>query len=971
MNPDLIASSLRREITGEVLSDEWQRCMYASDASAYEILPKCVVLPKSVEDVVKVVRFANENNIPVIARGGGSGLAGQAVGDGIIVDLTRYMNRIIEVNDNDGYVVVEPGVYKGILDAELKKHGKFLPPDPSSANFCAVGGMIATNAGGAHTVKYGTTIDYVLALDVVLANGQVIHAGPLEIGSTEWRRMVDSNSLEGRIYAQLADLLLPKREAIESGFPRVRKNSCGYRLDRVLSGNVLDLSKVFVASEGTLGIVVRAWLKMIDRPRHRALALLGFGSTLQAAEAVPKILEMNPSALELLDSTVIDLARTSSEEFAAKVPASTNCLIFAEFDGDDEKNVRASMESLQAMLGELGARLVASSGDEQEIVMIWNVRKNALAYTMKIRSGTKKPIAFMEDAAVPVDKLGLLVAKLQEVYARHGLSYVIYGHAGDGNLHTRPLLDAGRSEDRRIMEQITQDLLAVIKNVRGSVSAEHGDGLARSEFVKDVYGDELYRLFASVKSLFDPKSILNPGKKIAEAGIFIQNLRYGHAKREEASTLNWEVEQGRVGRRITGYEKELSFENEVDLCHGCGACRELNFGLRMCPVFKGLSEEVSSCRGRNNVLRWLSKVDGLAKDFSLSDEYRDVIYRYCVQCKMCLVDCPSNVNVGKSMAEARAVYAKARGLPRGYRYFVNIDKYAALGCRLAPLSNWLMRSGFFRKMIEARTGIDARKKFPAFSRRTFDRVFEDYSRKKSHHDKSVAFFCDTYIRYVDPVLGIRIVRMLERNGFNVIFPEQMSSGLPALLEGAPDLGKEIAEHNVGSLYRYAAKDVPIICFSPSSSIALKMDYLNVLDTAESRTVAENTYDIHEFLSGLQRRNELDTDFRPVEEDEVGIHFHCHTIVQGADKHVLNLLRLIPNLKFHIVEKGCCGVGGSYSFIRDNYDLAMQIGSELFNAVRQERKVYTTGESCMLQIEEGSGRKVGLTIDLLARAYGLV
>ncbi|MGH9877498.1 MAG: FAD-linked oxidase C-terminal domain-containing protein, partial [Nitrososphaerales archaeon] len=510
----------------------------------------------------------------------------------------------------------------------------------------------------------------------------------------------------------------------------------------------------------------------------------------------------------------------------------------------------------------------------------------------------------------------------------------------------------------------------VITSVNGSVSAEHGDGLARSEFIKDVYGNEIYLLFVKVKELFDPKNILNPNKKVTLQGTFVKNFRYGYERREQKNILNWQINDSKVTTKITGYNTELSYGNEVDLCHGCGSCREQNFGLRMCPVYKGLNDEVSSCRGRNNVLRWLSKMDGLSKEFALTEEYRDIIYKYCVQCKMCLVDCPSNVNVGKSMAEARAAYAKVNGLPKGYEYFVNIDKHASLGCKLAPLSNFLMSNKLFRAILESKTGIDSRKRFPKFSKKTFDKVFEEYTHEtRTSFSKRVAFFCDTYIRYVDPMLGIRLVKMLQKNGYDVVFPEQMSSGLPALLEGAPDVGRQIAEYNVKHLHQYASKGIPVICFSPSSSIALKMDYLNVLDNEQTRTVAENTYDIHEFLSNLHGRNELDTNFRPIDE-EVGIHFHCHTIVQGVDKHVLNLLKLIPKLKYHIVEKGCCGVGGSYSFIKDNYDLSMQIGKELFNLVKQERKVYTTGESCMLQIEEGSNKNLGLTIDLIARAYGI-
>jgi FAD/FMN-containing dehydrogenase/Fe-S oxidoreductase len=944
--------TLRKIVSCRVLYDEWERCMYATDASAYEIMPKCIVLPESEDDVIKTVRFAYDNDIPVIARGGGSGLAGQAIGDGIILDFTRHMNRVIEINEKEDYVIAEPGVYKGILDMELKKYGKFLPPDPSSANYCAIGGMVATNASGAHTVKYGSTIDYVLALDVVLSNGDLIHAGPMDVHQLNEDR-------EGKLCRMLYELLQPKSELIKNAYPNVRKNSCGYRLDRVLHDDTLDLSKIFVASEGTLGVVVRCKFRIIDLPKQRTLMLLGFGSTLEASRSVPRIAQMKPSALELLDKTVIELASRSSEEFAGKIPADTNCLLFVEFD--DYQTVNNS-EVLLKMLPEINARCLAYSHDATEINMLWNIRKNALAYTMKIRSEQRKPIAFMEDPVVPVDKLGYLVERLQEVYGKHNLDYVIYGHAGDGNLHTRPLLDVGKSEDLEVMRDIANNVLKTIVEVRGSVSAEHGDGLARSEFIRDVYGDKLYALFKKVKEIFDPKNILNPSKKITQTGTFVKNFRYGYERRTSGTALNWRINN--YTSKITGYDEELDYDDEVDLCHGCGACRELNFGLRMCPVYKGMNDEVSSCRGRNNVLRWMNKVNGIAKEFAFSDEYRDAVYKYCVQCKMCLVDCPSNVNVGKSMAEARAAYAKVKGLPKGYEYFVNIDRYASMGCKLAPFSNFLMRNRLFRKVLE-RKGVDARKLFPEFSRRTFDELFKKYEQKQ--FERKVAFFADTYIRYSNPLLGIRIVKMLQRNEYEVIFPEQMSSGLPALLEGAPDTGRRMARYNVNSLYKHASKGTPTVCFSPSASMTLKMDYLNVLDNDETRTVAANTYDIHEFLHNLHN---VDINLQPVNED-VGLHFHCHTIVQGVDKHVRAVLKLIPGLKYHVVERGCCGVGGSYSFIKENYDLSMRIGRELFDAVREERKVYTTGESCMLQMQEGSGRVVGLTVDLLARSYGIL
>jgi FAD/FMN-containing dehydrogenase/Fe-S oxidoreductase len=964
MNPEFISESLK-SIEGDLLSDTWQRYMYATDASAYEIVPKCVVLPRSVGDVVKVVQFASQNGIPVIARGGGSGLAGQAIGDGIILDFTKYMNKVLELSTEENYVVVEPGLYKGVLDKELKGQGKFLPPDPSSANFCTLGGMIATNASGPHTVKYGSTIDYVLELEVVLSSGELLHTRPVQITSDGLEHV--ENTTEKLLLTSLLNILEANHDSIRNNFPKVRKNSCGYRIDRVLDHKVLNMSKLFVASEGSLGIVVKAKFRIMDLPKKKALMFVGFSDTLGASRSITKISMLKPSAVEMLDKTVIQFARSSSLEFATRVPEKTNCLLFVEFDGDDVEEVQRCVTEISTIVEQMGGSLISRSTDISEIGKLWDIRKNALSYTMKIRDGTKKPIAFMEDFVVPVDKLEFLVSTLHTVYGKHGLNYVIYGHAGDGNLHTRPLLDIGKTEDVKIMREITDDLLNAIKVANGSISGEHGDGLARSEFIKDVYGDEIYQLFVKIKELFDPKNIMNPNKKITTQGTFLQSFRYGYKRKELGNVLNWQIEDNRIQSEITGYKNELNYENEIDLCHGCGGCRELNFGWRMCPVYKGLNDEVASCRGRNNVLRWLVKVDGLAKEFALTKEYKDIIYKYCVQCKMCLVDCPSNVNVGKSMAEARAAYAKKMGLPRGYEYFVNIDKYASIGCKLAPLSNLLMNNLLFRKLLESRTGIDARKRFPKFSAKTFDRAFSEI--RQPEMDRHVVFFCDTYIRYVDPMLGIRIARMLERNRYGVVFPPQLSSGLPALLEGAPETGRQIAQYNVDNLYPYVSKEIPVVCFSPSSSIALKMDYLNVLDNERSRAVAENTYDIHEFLHHLHRRNDLNTNFRELDE-EVGIHFHCHTIVQGADKHVKKLLSLIPKLRYHVVEKGCCGVGGSYSFIKDNYDLAMQIGKELFDAVRNERKVYTTGESCMLQIEEGSGMQIGLTVDLLTKAYGI-
>ena len=423
--------------------------------------------------------------------------------------------------------------------------------------------------------------------------------------------------------------------------------------------------------------------------------------------------------------------------------------------------------------------------------------------------------------------------------------------------------------------------------------------------------------------------------------------------------------------KVTGYSEELDYGSAVELCHGCGACRETSYASRMCPVYKAGGDEVDSCRGRNNLLRWMLKVGGLTQEVEFTREYGEAIYQHCIQCKMCHIDCPSNVDVGKLMAEARAQYAAVRGLPKGYKYLMNIDKYGELGCKLVPISNWMLRNRVARRVIEAATGIDRHRRIPPFTKRTFiDRFREQEGQRSGIPQKNdVAFFCDTYLNYNDPERAMALVQILSKNGIGVLVPPQLSSGMPALVEGAPALGKRIAEFNVANLAPLVKREVPVVTMSPSAGLTLKMEYLNVLDTEESRLVAENTYDMHEFLFDLLQRGEL-LELTPVHKD-VLVHLHCHHLVQGIEGKVLGLLGSIPELNIKTIEKGCCGVGGSFSFIKGNLQKSLKMGEELFGEVRATTlPIFSTGESCALQMEQGSGRTIGLTVDLLADACGL-
>lgn len=972
-----VASDLRELVSGEVLDEEWQRALYAADASIYETLPLCVVIPRSEEDVVRTVRYAYQNRVPITARGGGTALAGQTIGNGITIDFSKYLNQVLEVNTEKNYVVVEPGINKGELDLRLKASGKFFPPDPSSSDFCTIGGMIANNSSGPHTVKYGSVIDYIISLRVALSNGEVIETRPVKMGSDEWRQITSADTLEAKIYRDLSKAVQENGSLIEERTPKVRKNCSGYRLERLLlHKDVFDLGSVFAASEGTLGVVLQAKLRVVDLPRFKGTAMLQFDSLEKMGKAVAKVLETKPSAVELLDDHVVDLASSIHPELRKDVAEGAKVFLLVEYDGSDGKDVDEGLKQLDSVVVKRSGLVLQAefAYDPSTAEKFWALRKKSLPYVMKLRREGRRPTPFIEDVVVQPEQLAPFVQKLYEIYKKYDVEGVVYGHAGDGQLHTRPLLNLKKAGDLDLMNKIADEVFQIVIASGGSITGEHGDGLVRGRYVQKMFGDDLYRIFKETKHTFDPVGILNPGRKIVEdPGAWLQNLRYDSSGLGKwvNPTLNWSIKESRLRKNLTGFSDELSYEDEVELCHGCGTCRELTPG-RMCPVFKAYRGETDSCRGRLSVLRWLLKVDGLPAGFEDTEQYRDVVFDHCVQCKMCLVECPSNVNVGKLMAEARARYSAKHGSPLGYRFFANIDRYAKLGSRFAPVSNRLMGSTVFRKILERGSGIDQQRPFPKFSWRTFAQRFHGSSQATTRSkSKSVVFFYDTFVNYLRPDLGLLLVKVLERNGYAVLIPPQRSSGLSALIEGSPVVGKETAEYNVSMLAPYAEKGVPIVTFSPSAGVALKLEYLNVLDTPEARRVADSTSDIHEFLYSLHKKGELDEGFKPVERS-IYLHLHCHDRVQRIEGDVTGLLGLLPGLKFEVLEKGCCGIGGAFGFVKGHYRRSLEIGEPLLQAVRlADRDVYSTGESCAMQIEAGSGRKIGLTVELLGEAYGFL
>ncbi|MEO9363069.1 MAG: FAD-binding oxidoreductase [Nitrososphaera sp.] len=484
----MIGDGLARIAKGEVFSDEWSRQVYSMDASHYEIKPALVACPKDAGDVQAICRYAFLKKVPVVGRGAGTGLLGQSLSDGgLVLDFAKHMNRVLEAGDD--YVMVEPGIVKGVLDKELKKKGKFLPPDPASSNYCTIGGMIADNSSGVHCLGFGNTIDFVEALDLVYADGSTGHAG--------------KDGFDARM-EKLKNLLAPSAEAISSSYPKVSKNSCGYRLDAAI-GRGFEPHKAIAASEGTLALVTSARLRVLDLPQHRFLLVLGFEDLLAAVRAVPAILESSPVALEMLDATVLALEKN----------AETGCLLYAEFAGDSRARVEAQMAGCRnRMTTAAGARVLEYAADEQSLARIWAARKGALGNIMKMTVGSRKPIGLVEDTVVRPEMLAAHTENLLAAYRDNKLDYVMYGHVGDGNIHTRPLVDTSSKAESEMIAALASRVFAQVIASGGTITGEHGDGLARVGYIEQMYGRKMTALFKTVKELFDPDYLLNPGKKV-------------------------------------------------------------------------------------------------------------------------------------------------------------------------------------------------------------------------------------------------------------------------------------------------------------------------------------------------------------------------------------------------------------------------------------------------------------------------
>ena len=952
-----IADELTRRTTAEVRFDDLTRVLYSTDASIYQIEPLGVVIPRTEEDLVATVEIAARHRVPLLPRGGGSSLAGQAVGKALVVDLSKYLNRVVDIDPDARTMTVQPGLTLNFLNRAVAPHGLMYGPDPASGERATIGGIVGNNSTGAHSILYGMTVDHIVATDVILSDGSLAHFESVD-GKTVNDR-ARGNTLEARLYREIPILLNEVADEIDAHFPKHWRRASGYNLNYLLKGlreNRFNLAQAVVGSEGTLAVVRSVTLKLVERPRHKGLCVVHCDDLIQAMHVNLAALECcQPSAVELLDRMAIELARTVPE-YARQlsfVKGNPEALMIVEFYGENDAEVVRKIEHLETHLRQrrLADTFVRALTPEQQ-AQVWNVRKVGLGLLMSVR-GDYKPIAFIEDASVPPQALPDYVADILALMRETDTRVAMYAHASAGCLHIRPLINLKDTRDVEKMAFIANRVADLVVKYGGAMSGEHGDGLARSQFIERIFGPELYQAFRRLKGIFDPENIMNPGK-IVDAPAMTSNLRYGgdYVVRVIPTVYNWDDFQG--------------FDRAVEQCNGAGVCRKLDVGT-MCPTFMATRDEKDSTRGRANTLRaWMS-----GKPLSPSDEEVYEVLDLCVGCKGCKSECPSAVDMNKIKTEWLAWYYESHGMPLRNWVFGHIHHLNALLAPFAPLANRVMRSRAF-KWVSARVlKIHPRRSLPLLAEETFLSWWHKRPPRETPAPRGqVVLFPDTFVTYNEPHIGQAAVRLLEAAGYEVIVAEKRACcGRPLLSKGLLKEAKKNAAYNVNLLLPYARAGVPIIGLEPSCILTMRDEYPDLVPGEDARVVAQQCMTIDEFLADLLREAPDALHFEAPERP-VYVHGHCHQKALVGTRPTLDALQA-AGFQVEEIPSGCCGMAGSFGYEMEHFDLSVKIAEDrLLPTLREappDALVVADGTSCRHQIADLSDREGLHLVEVLAAA----